>query len=165
MAEPNPEEQAVTGQLSVQKIFLKDLSLECPNSPEVFGQAGQPQVDLQLSHEARALSEEQYEVVVKMTLTVAVEDKTAYLVEVHQAGIFQVAGFPQQHLGALLATACPNILFPFAREAVAWTVMHAGFPQMLLAPVNFEQLYLQEMQRRQQEQSAQPGSGDDKTVN
>src|ERR671918_559597 len=134
-----PEKTAqakVAGQLAIQKIYAKDISFEAPNSPQVFLGEWKPQVDVQ-------------EVVLTVTITVQSESKTSYLVEVQQAGIFSITGFPPQHLAAVLATLCPNILFPYAREAVSDLVTRGGFPQLLLAPVNFDTLYAQELQHQQ----------------
>lgn len=148
-----------TGHLSIQKVYVKDLSFEAPNAPAIFGEQWQPSVDIQLASNAQRIEDEVHEVVVTVTVTVRFDDKTVYLVEVQQAGLFQISGFPDQHLAAMLATVCPNILFPFAREAIADTVSKGGFPQMLLAPVNFEQLYAQELQRRREAGQGDGGAG------
>lgn len=142
-------QQPVTGQLAIQKIYLKDLSFEAPNSPQVFSQQLNPTADVQFNNATAALDNDNHEVVLTVTVKVQQEERTIYLVEVQQAGIFTVRGFPAEHLPAILATACPNTLFPFAREAICDIVVKGGFPQLLLAPVNFEILYAQELQRRQ----------------
>lgn len=153
----NTDEQAKTkdagmrtGHLSIQKVYVKDLSFEAPNAPEIFTDEWKPSVDIHLANSANSLGSDVHEVVLSITITVRFEEKTAYLVEVHQAGLFNISGFPEQHVSAMLATVCPNILFPFAREAVSDVVTRGGFPQMLLSPVNFEQLYAQELQRRRE---------------
>jgi preprotein translocase subunit SecB len=142
------------GQLAIQKIYIKDVSFEAPNSPQVFLNEWKPQVEVQLANHALPLGNEVHEVVLTVTVTVQStvqsEDKTSYLVEVQQAGIFNISGFPPPHLSTVLATVCPNILFPFAREAISDLVTRGGFPQLLLAPVNFELLYAQELQRQQE---------------
>lgn len=138
------------GQLAIQKIYIKDASFEAPNSPHTFLQEWHPSVDIQLSNRANSLSDELHEVVLTVTATVRSDDKTVYLVEVHQAGVFSISGFPAQHLGPVLATVCPNILFPYAREAVSDLVIRGGYPPLLLAPVNFEALYAQEVQHQQE---------------
>lgn len=145
------ESQAVTGQLAIQKIYVKDLSFEAPNTPAVFTEQLNPAVDINFSNDINELGENQYEVVLLVTVTVKQDERSVYLVEVKQAGIFTISGFPAEHMPAILATACPNILFPYVREVVSDVVTKGGFPQILLAPVNFEQLYAQELQRRQAE--------------
>lgn len=147
-ATPNTQ----TGQLSIQRVYTKDVSFEAPNSPQIFREEWNPTVDIQLANQATKLDEDVHEAVLTVTVTVRFEDKTVYLAEVHQAGIFQIQGFPPQYLPVMLATVCPNILFPFAREAICDMVVRGGFPQLLLAPVNFESLYAQEMQRQQEQQ-------------
>jgi preprotein translocase subunit SecB len=150
---PGPEKTAqakVAGQLAIQKIYAKDISFEAPNSPQVFLGEWKPQVDVQLANHTTSLGNDAHEVVLTVTITVQSEGKTSYLVEVQQAGIFSTTGFPPQHLAAVLATLCPNILFPYAREAVSDLVTRGGFPQLLLAPVNFDTLYAQELQHQQQ---------------
>lgn len=150
---------ARTGNLTIQKVYVKDLSFEAPNAPRVFMQQWKPAVDIQMSNEATPVEGDLHEVVLTVTVTVRFEEQTVYLVEVQQAGLFNITGFPQEHLGPLFGAVCPNILFPFAREAVADVVNRGGFPQLLLAPVNFEHLYVQELRRRQQEQSEAGGAG------
>ncbi|MEM7540269.1 MAG: protein-export chaperone SecB [Pseudomonadota bacterium] len=162
MAEENSvaaqADDLATGQLAVQRVYIKDLSFESPNTPRMFTINLQPSVDVSFSNRTAPLDEENHEVVLKVTVSVKQDEQSVYLVEVEQAGIFTVRGFPEEHLPAILATACPNILFPFAREAISDVVVKGGFPQMLLAPVNFEVLYAQELQRRQQEASGVNGA-------
>jgi len=105
---------------------------------------------MNIASEAKPIDEKLYEVVLTVTVTVTMEEKTAYLVEAHQAGIFHIDGFPKEIIDRMVATICPNILFPFARELVADLVTRGGFPQLLLAPVNFEALYQQEQRHQQQ---------------
>ena len=133
----------------IEKIYVKDLSLEIPHAPEVFLSSEQPQVDVQLHNEGAAVGEGLYQVALTVTVTAKTGDKTLFLVEVAQAGIFQIRNVPESDLEPILATACPNILFPYAREAVSDIVSRAGFPPVYLAPVNFEALYLQRMQQAQ----------------
>lgn len=131
----------------IQKIYLRDASLECPNSPGVFlEQQWQPEANLQLTSKSEKLDDENYEVVLTVTLTVKSGEGTAYLVEVHQAGIFLIKHFPEDQMDPLMGIGCPNVLFPFARETVADLVQKAGFPQHLLPPVNFEAIYAQQVQ-------------------
>lgn len=150
----NVAQQAITGQLAIQKIYVKDVSFEAPNSPAVFTGELNPTADVHFANRTTALDAENHEVVLTVTVKVRQEERTIYLVEVQQAGIFTVRGFPAEHLGAILATACPNTLFPFAREAICDLVTKGGFPQLLLAPVNFEILYAQEVQRRMASENA-----------
>lgn len=141
-------ENAQQGEFNPQKIYIKDLSFETPHSPEIFTQEWKPVVNMNLASEAKSLGEKLYEVVLTVTITVSIEEKTAYLVEARQAGIFHINGFPKEVVGRMVATVCPNILFPFAREHVADLITRGGFPQLLLAPVNFEVLYQQQMQEK-----------------
>ncbi len=146
--------QQPQGQLGIQRIYVKDLSFEAPNSPAVFREQLNPSLDLHFANATTALGNDLHEVVLSITATVKEGDRTVYLVELKQAGIFQISGFPEQHLPAILGTACPNMLFPFAREAVCDVVVKGGFPQLLIAPINFEALYAQELQRRRQSEQA-----------
>ncbi len=139
-------------QFSLQKIYIKDLSFESPNPVEYFSKPpNQPQINLQLSTEAQKLDEKTYEVILNITVTATPEDsdKTVYLVELKQAGLFTLNGFSQQELAATVNSFCPNILFPYAREAISSAVEHGGFPQLLLAPINFDALYQQHLQKTQ----------------
>ena len=146
MADTTDKEQQ--GQFGIQKIYVKDVSFETPNSPQIFREQWNPKVNMDIANSTVRLSDELHEVVLSVTVTVSFEEKTVYLVEVQQAGIFHISGFPEEILGRMLATVCTNILFPFAREFVADLVMRGGFPQLLLAPVNFEALYLQQQKTR-----------------
>lgn len=135
----------------IEKIYVKDLSLEIPHAPEVFLSAEQPQVDVQLHNEGATISEGLYQVVLTVTVTARAGEKTMFLAEVAQAGIFQIRNVPQADIEPLLATACPNILFPYARETVSDIIGRAGFPPVYLAPVNFDAIYMQRMQQAQQQ--------------
>lgn len=138
-------------QFALQKIYIKDISFETPHSPQVFTLKWEPKVEFNLASNAQQLQEGLFEVGLTVTLTVKVEDQTAYLVEVCQAGIFSMTGFAEQEYGQLLGSYCPNILFPYAREVVSDLVNKGGFPPMLLAPVNFDALYMQHLQQAQQQ--------------
>jgi len=144
------DEQQQGPQLAIQKIYVKDLSYEAPNTPAIFTEQIEPKVDLQMHNEAKSLDENNHEIVLTITVTVQLEDRTVYLVEVKQAGIFTLSGFTEEQLTHVSATACPNILFPYAREAISDVVTRGGFPPLLLNPVNFDAVYQQEMARRQQ---------------
>ena len=143
------QDPAQQPQFTIEKIYLKDLSLEVPNSPQVFLERDAPKVDIQLGTRATPLEEGHYEVVLTVTATAKLADKTVFLVEAQQAGIFQIRNLPQESLEPVLSVTCPNILFPYARETVSDAIVRAGFPQFLLAPVNFELLYQQRMQQAQ----------------
>lgn len=150
-------EQQPQPTFSIQKIYVKDASVELPNAPQIFMESNTPQIGVQLESTAERLAETVFEVVVMVTVTAKQEDKTCFLVEIAQAGVFEIAGIPEPELGPVLGIACPNILFPYARETVADLVGRAGFPALHLAPVNFEAIYVQRMQAEQAEQGA-PGS-------
>ena len=134
---------------SIEKIYVKDLSLEVPNAPQIFMSNDAPQLEVQLSQAVQSMDGALFEVTLKVTVTAKAGDKTMFLVEVAQAGIFQIRNVPQAELDPILGMVCPNVLFPYARETVSDTVNRAGFPPVLLAPVNFEALYQQRMAEQQ----------------
>jgi preprotein translocase subunit SecB len=140
------------GRFAIQKIYVKDISFEAPNSPDSFTEQWEPKVSLDLNSEGRNIGEDNFEVVLKITLTVSNGDKTAYLVEVQQAGIFHIAGFAEQDIGGMLGSFCPNILFPYARESISDLVTRGGFPPFYLAPINFDALYAQHLEQQQAQQ-------------
>lgn len=145
---PDTATERKQGQFAIQKVYVKDLSFETPNSPHIFQKQWQPVVNMDLASSATVLDNANYEVVLSITVTVSFETQTVYLVEVQQAGIFHLSDLPQDVVNRMLATVCPNILFPFAREAISDLVTRGGFPQLLLAPVNFDALYLQQQQQK-----------------
>ncbi|MGH8726586.1 MAG: protein-export chaperone SecB [Burkholderiales bacterium] len=138
---------------SIEKIYVKDLSLEVPNAPKIFLEREQPKIDVQLQTKSGAIDEGLHEVMLTVTITARIEDKTMFLVEAVQAGVFQTRNAKPQELELILAIGCPNILFPYARETVSDLVTRAGFPPVILNPVNFEHLY-----RERQRQAATPTS-------
>ncbi|HYG32059.1 MAG TPA: protein-export chaperone SecB [Methylophilaceae bacterium] len=138
----------------IEKIYLKDLSLEIPNAPQVFTQRETPQLSVELSNATSQLDEGVFETVITVTVTSKIGDKTAFLVEVAQAGIFQIRNIPQDNIEMILGVTCPNILFPYARETVSDVVTRAGFPPVLLNPINFEALYAQQRQKAEAEGAA-----------
>ena len=142
-------------QFAVQRLYLKDSSLETPNSPQVFTKQWKPEVNLEMNTATNQLSEEHFEVVLTLTVTAKNDGDTAFLVEVHQAGIFVADGFDPQTLHQTLGIVCPNIIFPYAREAVDNLVTRGSFPALLLAPVNFEALYVQAMRQAAAKQQSQ----------
>ena len=136
-------------QFAIQKIYLKDVSFESPNSPQAFTDGNwQPQINVQLNSSNQSIADDTFEVVLNITVTAKHEDKTAFLVEVKQAGIFTISGFPEENMGGMVGAFCPETLFPFAREAISEMVSKGGFPPLLLAPVNFNALYTQQVQQQ-----------------
>jgi preprotein translocase subunit SecB len=130
---------------SIEKIYVKDLSLEVPGAPQVFLQGEQPQVEVQLGQSAQQLQEGIFEVALKVSVSAKAGDKTMFLVEIEQGALFQIRNVPEAEMGAVLGIVCPNILFPYAREAVSDLINRAGFPPVLLAPINFETIYQQRL--------------------
>ena len=149
MADENTNGIADAGaQLSLQKVYIKDVSFEVPGAPQIFQEQGQPQIQLNLSQQIGALTENVYEVVLTVTVTCKLADKTAYLAEVQQAGVFGMSGFDNQNRDAVLATYCPNVLFPYARQIVSDLIQNGGFPPFLMQPINFEALFAEQARRR-----------------
>jgi preprotein translocase subunit SecB len=136
------EQSGSHAQFSIEKIYVKDLSFETPNSPGIFQKKWKPMVNMDLANSATSLNQDFYEVVLSITVTVSFEK--VYLVEVQQAGIFKITKVPDEILKRMLNTVCPNILFPFVREVISDLVTKGGFPQLILAPVNFDALYQQQ---------------------
>jgi len=150
-------EQQTDRQFMVHRIYTKDLSYESPNAPEIFRQEWQPNHELNLNTKVNTLEDNAYEVVLSVTVTTKIGDKTAVIVEVHQAGLFGVMGFPEQELGPLLGAYCPNLLFPYAREVVSDLVTKGSFPQLVLQPVNFDALFAQHKQKVSEQIKGKPG--------
>ncbi len=142
------EQQQVSQHFDIQKVYLKDVSLETPNSPAIFTEQWQPQSEVRLETGATPLTQELFEVVLTVTVTSKLGDRTAYLAEVQQAGLFTLQGFDDTQMGHMLHAFCPNILFPFAREELASLIGKGGFPAMLLNPINFDGLYMQRLQQQ-----------------
>jgi len=136
---------------AIEKLYVKDLSLEVPSAPEIYLERESPEVNIQLQTAVKGLGDGAFEVTLTVTVTAKLVEKTVFLVEVGQAGIFRVKNVPEDNLEPLLSIACPNILFPYARELVSDSITRAGFAPVLLQPVNFEALYAA---RAQQEQAA-----------
>ncbi|MDP1574932.1 MAG: protein-export chaperone SecB [Coxiellaceae bacterium] len=134
-------------EFAIQRLYVKDLSVEAPNTPQIFLEPWEPQLHMDLGTDASLqLDEGMREVVLTVTVTVKIKDKVAFLVEVKQAGIFSLKGFDEQQMHHMLGSFCPNVLYPYAREVVTDAVVRAGFPQLYLAPVNFDALYAQQQQ-------------------
>ncbi|WP_374473937.1 protein-export chaperone SecB [Arenimonas sp.] len=149
MAEQNngaaAEQQA---QFTIQKIYVKDVSFEVPNSPQIFNEPGQPQLELNLNQRVARVADGLFEVVLAVTVTCKLAEKTVYLAEVHQAGLFGLGGFDDRTLDMMLGTYCPNVLFPYVRQTVGELVANGGFPPFYLQPINFEALYAEGLRRR-----------------
>ena len=134
---------------TVEKIYVKDVSFESPNSPTIFNENVQPDLQLNLNQKVQRLSENAFEVVLGVTLTCKAGDKTAYVAEVEQAGVFGLIGLEPQAIDVLLGTQCPNILFPYVRSTISDLVQAGGFPPFYLQPINFEGLYAETLRQRQ----------------
>ncbi|HGJ5873466.1 protein-export chaperone SecB [Arsenophonus apicola] len=153
MSEKSHEEMV----FQIQRIYTKDISFETPSAPSIFQQEWQPEVKLDLDTSSSELAEHVYEVILRVTVTATVADETAFLCEVQQAGIFSIDGIEQSQMAHCLGAYCPNILFPYARECITNLVSRGTFPQLNLAPVNFDALfmnYLQQQHTAQTENSA-----------
>jgi preprotein translocase subunit SecB len=146
MSEP---QQPATFQ--IEKVYVKDLSLEIPNAPKVFLEQVQPQLEVRIDTASEGFADGYYEVTVSATVTARIGERTLFLVEAAQAGIFAVRNVPAAELEPLLGIACPTVLFPYLRETISDLVVRGGFPPVLLAPLSFEALYLQRMQAQQPE--------------
>jgi preprotein translocase subunit SecB len=147
-------------QFAMQRIYNKDISFESPSTPDIFRKQWQPKVNVDLNTKSDKVDEQgNYEVVLTITITAKVDDDTAFLVEVQQAGIFMITGFEGEDLRRILGTAAPNILFPYARENIDSLCVKGGFPPVMLAPVNFDALYQQALNQAEQQQAA-PESGE-----
>jgi preprotein translocase subunit SecB len=142
---------------SIEKIYVKDLSVEVPGAPQVFLQQEQSQLEIQLEQQNARIAEGLYEVTLTVTVTAKSDGKTLFLVEASQAGIFQIRNVGDDNLGAVLGMLCPNVLFPYARETVSDTVNRAGFPAVNLQPVNFEAIYQQRLAQQQQQAAGDAG--------
>ena len=145
-------EEEQQAQFSLQKIYVKDISFEIPNSPMVFQEEWEPTVNMDIANTASKVADDIYEAVLSVTITVTSAEKTMYLIETQQAGIFHIAGVTDGDISKMLATTCPNILFPFVREHISDLVIRGGFPQLLLAPVNFDALYAQKAEQEAAQQ-------------
>lgn len=153
MTEQAANNEAKQGQFGVQRIFVKDASFESPNAPDIFRSQWKPQINMDLNTKSEKLGDDVYEVVLTITVTAKNDDKTAFLVEVQQGGIFKIEGLEGAALHQTIGAFCPNLLFPYAREAIDNMVTKGSFPALMLAPVNFDAIYAQSLQRQQQEQA------------
>ena len=154
MAEQTPEAGAqAAAQFAIQRVYAKNISFETPNSPAIFTDAWKPEVQMDIDTKSSKLEGENFEVVLSITVTAKVGDKTAFLVEVEQAGIFAIANLPPQQMAHTIGSLCPGILFPYAREAISNLVNRGTFPPLNLAPVNFDALFASYMQQVAQQQA------------
>ncbi len=170
MAEEDNNPQAAVGgegtqeptgpQFGLQRIYMKDSSFESPRAPQIFQSQWQPKVNFDIKMRNEKVTDDVYEVVLSLTAEAKLEEDTAFLVEVHQAGVFTVKDFPETELEQILATVCPNILFPYARESIDSLVTKGGFPALMLSPLNFDALYRQ----KKQQEAEQAAAGGDTTA-
>ena len=139
----------------IQRIYVKDISFESPSTPGIYAEEWKPDTNLQMNSEAKHAGDNYFEVVLQLTVTVKSQDKVAFLVEIAQAGVFEIAGYSNDEMNHLLAAYCPSVLFPYAREAVAGLVSKGSFPEMHLSPINFDALYAQRLEEVRQEAEKQ----------
>lgn len=168
MAEPSPAPvPSADPVFQIQRLYLKDLSLEQPNAPAILLEQGQPEVEINLSLGAESLGEAMYESSVTATITTKVNDKVLFLVEAKQAGIFEIRNIPDEQVNQIVGIACPGIIYPYLRAIVSDVCTRAGFPPVLLAEVNFQAMFEAQRARVLAEQSAAPtnGSGAAPTLN
>ena len=149
------DQQTQQPTFSIEKIYVKDLSLEIPNAPKVFLEREQPEIDMQLHTDSQQLDEGVFEATLRVVVTAKLGEKVLFLVEARQAGIFQIRNVPASDIDAILGSACPNILFPYVRETISDVVNRAGFPPVLLAPINFDALFQKQQLAQQQPPSTE----------
>ncbi|WED42309.1 protein-export chaperone SecB [Legionella cardiaca] len=149
MTEQSSTVQQQEAQFMIQRIYMKDSSFEAPNTPAIFQQQWEPELSLDIGTQHSQLEKDVYEVVLTVTATVKNNNTTAFLIEIKQAGIFTIQIPSKEQLDHLLNSFCPNILFPYAREAITSQVIRGSFPQLVLAPINFDALYAQQMEEKQ----------------
>jgi preprotein translocase subunit SecB len=150
MAEDTQPQDGGERQFALRTVYLKDMSFESPSAPSIFRGEWKPETSLHLDIKVNQLDEQTHEIVLTVTITTKADDKTAYLVEVQQAGIVSAHGFEQQEYGPLFYVYCPSILFPYARQAVTDVVAKGGFPQLVLQHINFDAIYAQKLAEKQQ---------------
>jgi preprotein translocase subunit SecB len=151
--------QPNTPHFEIQRVYLKDLSFEAPNTPQTFVEDWKPEVQLNLETKSNRIQDDVHEVILSVTASVTTSKKPAFIVEAHMAGVFLMSGIPNDQLRQMLGSFCPNILFPYAREVISDVVVRGGFPQLILAPVNFDALYAQHLEDQQKD--GQKTEGDD----
>lgn len=141
---------------AIQRVYVKDLSFEAPNTPQVFLDEWKPMVDIEIQNRSVQLNDETHEIILRVMLSAKIGEKVAFIAEVQQAGIFTITGMTAEQLGPIVGSYCPNILFPYAREAIASLITRGGFPTVNLAPVNFDAAYQQHLQQMQQKTAENP---------
>ena len=149
--QPQQSQQPALPTFNIEKIYVKDFSVEVPNAPAIFLERDAPQIDMQLNTQSAPVDNQNgiYQTILTLTISAKIKYKAAFLVELQQAGIFRIQNLPQEAMEPALSIGCPNILFPYAREAISDAVLKAGFPPLMLQPVNFEVLYMQQQQAQQ----------------
>ena len=152
-AAPLADAQPQGATFTVEKLYVKDLSFEAPNAPQVFNEQGQPDLQMKLNQKVQRLAENAFEVSLGITLTCTINGRTAYLAEVEQAGVFGLGGFEEHILDAMLGTQCPNILYPYASAAVGQLIVSGGFPPFPMQPINFDALYGETLRQRASQQA------------
>lgn len=167
MSDQQQQQPGQDGQpfFNIQRVYLKDMSLEQPNSPAIFLEQDMPSVEVEVDVKAERLAETVFEIVVSGTVTAKVKDKVAFLIEAKQAGIFDIRNIPDEQLDPLVGIACPTILFPYLRSNIADAITRAGFPPIHLAEINFQALYEQRLAQLQQQQAAAAGAPNGSTLN
>lgn len=156
MEQNNPAGTSAQEQFGIQNIYVKDISFETPNSPKIFMEQWKPTLSVEMTNDINKLEENIHEVVLKITATVKVGEKTAFLIELSQAGIFTLVGFGNEKLAYMLNSFCPNVLFPYARETISNIVTRGGFHPLILAPVNFDAAYAQRLKQNQKKPEENP---------
>ena len=146
--------EAVQPVFNIEKLYLKDLSLEIPHAPQIFLEQESPQVDTQLKTQTEKIDQDVYEVVITATVTTKIGEKVMFLIEARQAGIFRLRNLPKEDMEPVLAVLCPNLLFPYLREAISNTAVRGGFAPIMLSPVNFDMVYQQHKQEEMQAAAA-----------
>jgi preprotein translocase subunit SecB len=152
-AAPAADVQPQGATFTVEKLYVKDVSFEAPNAPQVFNEQGQPDLQMKLNQKVQRLGENAFEVSLGITLTCTINGRTAYLAEVEQAGVFGLGGFEEHILDAMLGTQCPNILYPYAAAAVGQLIVAGGFPPFPMQPINFDALYVETLRQRGAQQA------------
>ncbi len=158
--DPVPNAEASARQVFMQRLYLKDVSLEMPNAPAIFSKEVSPQIEVQVGTSIDPLGSNLFQVVLQVTVTAKIAEETAFLVEVHQAGVFHLSNFGNDgEIQGVLAAYCPSVLLPFAREAVANLIQRTGYPPVMLQPINFEALYVEHVNRARAEAEANGNAG------
>ncbi len=158
MQENKTEQNSNNPHFEIQRVYVKDLSFEAPNTPHTFVEEWKPEVQLNLETKSNRVQDNLHEVVLSVTATVSTNKKPAFVVEVHMAGVFLMTNIPNDQIRQMLGSFCPNILFPYAREVISDVVVRGGFPQLILAPVNFDALYAQHLEDEQKGDQKADGS-------